>query len=676
MMTDVKNGEKNQQTAEKPSRKWITFPSDGLPHIAVFRKLLTVKNQQQLTFEYTADERCQIFLDGTLITEGPERGSEKFWYKQPVEITLTPGDHFLCIRLLAFGYPLTAWGQVTISHGFGFENSSIPLTDGWEYQFEACEWFSPQPNWGGFAAFRMMSDYNFDLFSGCGGIWKPAVCREDHRELHSPDLPPMLQEEITEYEIFHEGNRVVVRFPEYELYRAEFDFAGCGDIEIRYAEAPFAEPAFSLELLKGYKGKRDGNIFICDPEIVRLDGAEHHYWDYHYRCGRFLIFDCYGSAQVKQFHFYRCHYPLKKPIFGSGIQPRWERALNSAWKTLCACSWETFFDCPYFDQIMYTGDSYPEAVSLYPFDTECRLPEKALKLLATGQNEDGSYPPRYPCRSPELNGGIPSYSMYYLLMLYDHALWRNNPDFTASLLPAARKTVEYVRSTLGKDGLWRPGKWLLIDWSIGWPANGAPLVPTGSSAETNSILNLLASLGLKRLAELEEWCGSSREAKSDRILSDILYESVMEHYYSSAWMMLANDLDKNYFSEHPQILALLIQPNEDLRRALQYQSTVETGVFFSHLYFEACYHYGLNERFYKRMLKWCDLIDNGLLTVPEEFSAARSDCHAWGSHILYHYFASVKGRRPEKLGSSRMTEKPLIVPPGAEFDLFRETDSL
>ena len=95
----VSNG-MNQQGIKMPSRKWITFPEDGKPHIVVFRKKISTEHQQQITFDYTADERCQIFLDGRLIADGPERGSELYWYKQSVKISLSPGKHCLCVRLL------------------------------------------------------------------------------------------------------------------------------------------------------------------------------------------------------------------------------------------------------------------------------------------------------------------------------------------------------------------------------------------------------------------------------------------------------------------------------------------------------------------------------------------------------------------------------------------------
>ncbi len=54
--------------------------------------------------------------------------------------------------------------------------------------------------------------------------------------------------------------------------------------------------------------------------------------------------------------------------------------------------------------------------------------------------------------------------------------------------------------------------------------------------------------------------------------------------------------------------------------------------------------------------------DLGLRTPYEMFEPARSDCHAWGSHPLFHLHATVAGIRPAAPGFRRV----LIAPaPGA-----------
>ena len=46
------------------------------------------------------------------------------------------------------------------------------------------------------------------------------------------------------------------------------------------------------------------------------------------------------------------------------------------------------------------------------------------------------------------------------------------------------------------------------------------------------------------------------------------------------------------------------------------------------------------------MEPWFDHLKSGLRTLIEEPEPTRSDCHAWGTHLIYHYFASLLGIRP------------------------------
>jgi len=52
----------------------------------------------------------------------------------------------------------------------------------------------------------------------------------------------------------------------------------------------------------------------------------------------------------------------------------------------------------------------------------------------------------------------------------------------------------------------------------------------------------------------------------------------------------------------------------------------------------------------ERLGFWKDLVRQGLKTPVEAPGDTRSDCHAWGSHPLFHLFASVAGIGPASPG--------------------------
>jgi hypothetical protein len=62
--------------------------------------------------------------------------------------------------------------------------------------------------------------------------------------------------------------------------------------------------------------------------------------------------------------------------------------------------------------------------------------------------------------------------------------------------------------------------------------------------------------------------------------------------------------------------------------------------------FEAYAQLGRIDKLLERLAIWFDLKGSGFKTTFEMPEPSRSDCHAWGAHPLYHYFAAILGIRP------------------------------
>jgi hypothetical protein len=65
------------------------------------------------------------------------------------------------------------------------------------------------------------------------------------------------------------------------------------------------------------------------------------------------------------------------------------------------------------------------------------------------------------------------------------------------------------------------------------------------------------------------------------------------------------------------------------------------------------------EAFFSRMGLWFDLPAQGFKTTPEQPEPSRSDCHGWGAHPLYHFFASLLGIRPGSFGFEKVEISPM-----------------
>jgi len=83
-------------------------------------------------------------------------------------------------------------------------------------------------------------------------------------------------------------------------------------------------------------------------------------------------------------------------------------------------------------------------------------------------------------------------------------------------------------------------------------------------------------------------------------------------------------------------------------------------VYFAHYLFEAYRVLDATDNMLSRMALWFELGAQGFRTTPEEPEPARSDCHAWGAHPLYHYHASILGVRPADFGFATVRVEPRL----------------
>ena len=128
---------------------------------------------------------------------------------------------------------------------------------------------------------------------------------------------------------------------------------------------------------------------------------------------------------------------------------------------------------------------------------------------------------------------------------------------------------------------------------------------------------------------------------------------------------MADTVKQDRFSEHAQCLALLsgvLSPDRE-KRALEGLladgDLARTTVYFSHYLFDVYVKYGRTDLFLKRLDLWRDYVKTGLKTPLEAPGLrARSDCHAWGSHPIYHLLTGVAGIKPAADGFAAVRIAP------------------
>ena len=631
------------------SRLWMRPQERAVepPFFAVFRNRFSTTAPARLRFTYSADERAGFFCDGEAIADGPPRGTVQRWFSAVVDLPLEPGEHVLTARLFAFGPALTAYGQMSIAPGLFVQDESGLLSPAWEYQVcMGCSFAGSKTDWGSYAHLLTDEAFNWDALNGEGGEWKPVARFEDTRVLVPSTLPPMRREEIRNYR----QSGPYFFFDDYVCVYGDYVFSGTGEVRLRWAEPGCDSDTPPPGFADIHKPGDPYPCFSGTGDRFRLTGGRVRWYDYWWHAGRTLEMTLYGNVKLESARFFRTGYPweLRHELTVPGNE-RLSRLLRHSWNTLQACSFETLMDCPYYEQLQYISDSRFDLLSLYELSDDIRLAENALRQFAEGQYPSGMLSGRYPTREHaqyRVEPGefyklhIPAFTAFYIQMLHDFARLRRNDSLVRELLPAARRAADYLNSTLGDDQLLHTPGWNFIDWLENWEAG----IPPGCRYGEGCTLNLIHLLSLQQLANLEESFGSRPLAARRQEQAAQLEKVIRRTYWIKERGCFAEDSARSYVSEHAQVFALLALHEEAVIPALRSQALDECGIAFSFYYLEACRIHHLDDLFARRRERYLQAAEfPGLRTMPELFPNSwwqRSDCHAWGAHLLYFQFAT------------------------------------
>jgi hypothetical protein len=154
--------------------------------------------------------------------------------------------------------------------------------------------------------------------------------------------------------------------------------------------------------------------------------------------------------------------------------------------------------------------------------------------------------------------------------------------------------------------------------------------------------------------------------RADRLADEQAKASMA--FYDAGRGLLADTLAKDAFSEHAQCMALLSGRLDGASHAkvaeglLTAEGLAPTTIYFRHYLFETFRQLGRAEKMFDRMDVWFILPKLGFKTTPEQPEPSRSDCHGWGAHPLYHYFATILGIRPAAMGFAKVEIRPQLGP--------------
>jgi hypothetical protein len=463
------------------------------------------------------------------------------------------------------------------------------------------------------------------------------------------------------------GERVVLDLGCYAACWSAVTLAGAGgSCRLAWMEALAEEPVRKHDFRKGHRGAVGLGHYADGLGDTFIAASESHvfrtpYW----RCGRYLVIEAVAAAEplvLHGLHLTETRHPLERegslhldsPI-GDGVGLN--RALRLCERTLQVTAQDQFADGVYHERMAYLGDAVIDHLGGYVLQRDASLARKALIQFGAQGLPDGLIAGRAPTRNLLV---IPLYALWFPALVEAHHWWRGDAALVRELMPVIRGILDCALRHQREDGtLAAIEGWNFLDWAAGWADGEPPDAAIGGGA-----MQLQTLLALGAAERLEIALGEPELAARWRRHQVALAAATQQVFWQAGRSAYADDRAGRCFSQHLQVLAHgcpdLPEPSRTgaLRTALADPALTQTTIYFRHHLFSACARAGLGDAILDGLAWWAALPDRGFTALPEQPEPSRSDCHAWGSHPLYHATAALLGVQPDAPGFARVRIAP------------------
>ncbi|EAR14580.1 alpha-L-rhamnosidase-related protein [Robiginitalea biformata] len=702
----------------------------------------------------SADNRYKLYINGTYVTFGPARGDRLNWRYTSLDLApyLEPGINVLAATVWNFAEhrPVAQHSFRTglIVQGDG-EAERVADSDS-TWMVTACRAFSPLPvqlnayyvvgpgeSFDGSAHHWDWQDPGFGLGfvpAREGEVGRPTMSLEKYGGIAGhvlmPRTIPLMEESPQEFQGVRRSNPAglvednyngtqVLTLPPNTTATFLLDqghlttaypvvqYSGGKGSQISLT---FAESLFHADGSKGNRNQVQGKSIVGNTDVILPDGGsgrvhEPLWW----RTFRYVEVQITTRAEPLAIH--RIHsrftgYPFEEQAefrvdanfeADAGFQSQngfradakllgeiWE----VGWRTQRLCAGENYFDCPYYEQLQYAGDTRIQCLVSAYVSGDTRLFKNALLSYRDSKMPFGLTQSRYPSYDPQL---IPTFSLVWIAMIHDYWMLTPDTETVRDLVPGMLSVLDWYEDHLEPNGML--GKlewWNFVDWVVrdGWDAG----VPPGARDGQSAVISLYYVYALRKGAELLEAFGYPQQARRYQTLADRVGDAVREQCWDAGRGLFADTPDKNYYSQHANVLAVLggLVPKGGeeklMERVLELEDMAPASYYFTFYVIEALQAAGMGDRYLETLAPWKTMLDNGLTTFAEEPEPTRSDCHAWSASPLYYFLSLVCGLQPAGPGFETVEFRPHLGPlPGVQGTIphpagkisvrFQKTDS-
>lgn len=441
-------------------------------------------------------------------------------------------------------------------------------------------------------------------------------------------------------------------------------------IALGYAEALYIDEGSATDWRaqnkKGNRNEIEGKRFVGREDRIISNGRKNQeFTTLSWRTYRYVQLNIETQNEalvIDDLYGIFTGFPFKQNARLITPLPELNQILDIGWRTARLCAFETYMDCPYYEQLQYVGDTRIQAMISYYNAGDDRLAKNAIELLDNSRMAEGITLSRYPTANAQ---EIPTFSLWWIGMLKDYLMYRGDPEFIKSKLQGERSVLNFFGKYQQKNGLLKSAPyWVFTDWAEGpgWSNGMAPTGKEGNSAA----LDFQLIWAYQTAAELEEKLGMPEYADKYRKAALQLQETARAVYFDPGKNLFSDTPEKELYSQHVNALAILTETVKGseagalAKKLLTDKTLTQASIYFQYYLNQALIKAGLGNEYLNWLGIYRENIKQGMTTWGEDsnINTTRSDCHAWGSHPNIEFYRTVLGIDSDAPGFEKVKIEP------------------
>ena len=627
----------------------------------VFRKTFRHSAPVQRTvLSISADDRYQLYVNGTYVTQGPAPSYAFCYYYNEIDITdrLKEGENVIAVHVYYQGLVNRAYSSGDYRQGMIAElwADGVQLLD----HFWKCRNLD-EYGFSGTIGYDTQFDEIIDMRKKLSG-WENAVFDDSDWETAAvrTDDDHILFLQPCENVIIEERKPLrTVKLPDGYLldfgeeltgtFRLKAEGHAGDEIVILYGEellSSGSRSAAEAEDMPGIMVRYEMRCGCRYKDRLILAEGRNEAETFDYKCFRYIQLITDDAVSLKDFTVLFRHYPFDDTACRFYPKdPLLQRIWNICRNAVKNCCQEGFLDCPSREKGQYLGDLTVTAHALHCLTGDTKLFRKALMDFA---HSTAICPGMMAVAPGSYMQEIADYSLLYPLQLLMYYRFTQDLDFLKALYPAAAGVEQYFDRFQNAFGLLEQvdTKWNLVDW----PENlrddydfDLPQAPVGKGC--HNVINALY-IGMKQcMEELRRLTGTvSAPVCSQTEYSEAkrLKRQFIQCFFNRETGLFVDSPESRHSSLHANAFAAFfdLAPKENRIAEFIMEKGLCCGVYVSYFVLYGLIRLGHPDAALrlirnKSRHSWYQMLTEGATTAYEAWGKEQkwntSLCHAWAA---------------------------------------------